>query len=75
MNSLSFQNKPSKERVLQIVTEAVEIESEFLTKALPVNLIGKEAQSSFHATSSNIISLSKSKWFFYELITITFLQV
>ena len=34
-------NKPSKERILEIVTNAVEIECEFLTEALPVRLIGK----------------------------------
>merc|ERR1712223_1065444 len=33
-------NKLSEKRVLQIVCEAVEIEIEFLTDALPVNLIG-----------------------------------
>merc|ERR1711997_162321 len=33
-------NKPDKERVTQIVQEAVEIEIEFLTDALPVKLIG-----------------------------------
>jgi ribonucleoside-diphosphate reductase subunit M2 len=33
-------NKPSKKRVLQIVTDAVTIECEFLTEALPVALIG-----------------------------------
>merc|ERR1712241_248636 len=33
-------NKPSKERILEIVKDAVEIECEFLTDALPVNLIG-----------------------------------
>jgi len=33
-------NKPSTERVLEIVTNAVEIECEFLTEALPVALIG-----------------------------------
>merc|ERR1711935_1302330 len=32
-------NKPSQERVTQIVTDAVEIECEFLTEALPVRLI------------------------------------
>mmetsp|Transcript_11008 Transcript_11008/g.28235 ORF Transcript_11008/g.28235 Transcript_11008/m.28235 type:complete len:332 (+) Transcript_11008:122-1117(+) len=35
-----LQNKPSDETVLQIITEAVEIEQEFLTDALPVDLIG-----------------------------------
>merc|ERR1712105_201001 len=33
-------NKPSQERIYEIVTEAVEIEIEFLTDALPVALIG-----------------------------------
>ncbi|XP_064486444.1 ribonucleoside-diphosphate reductase subunit M2 B-like [Ornithodoros turicata] len=33
-------HKPSKERVLDIITEAVVIEQEFLTDALPVALIG-----------------------------------
>lgn len=35
-----LKNKLSTERILQIVCEAVEIEIEFLTEALPVNLIG-----------------------------------
>merc|ERR1739846_134649 len=33
-------NKPDKERVLEIVKDAVDIECEFLTDALPVALIG-----------------------------------
>jgi ribonucleoside-diphosphate reductase subunit M2 len=33
-------HKPSEERIKEIVCEAVEIETEFLTEALPVNLIG-----------------------------------
>jgi ribonucleotide reductase beta subunit family protein with ferritin-like domain len=33
-------NKMSKERVLSIITEAVDIEIEFVTEALPVDLIG-----------------------------------
>lgn len=33
-------NKPSKETVTKIIRNAVEIEQEFLTKALPVKLIG-----------------------------------
>jgi len=33
-------NKPSKERIYEIVKDAVEIECEFLTEALPVALIG-----------------------------------
>ncbi len=37
--------KLSKERLLQIVCEAVEIEIEFLTDALPVRLIGMNCDS------------------------------
>jgi len=33
-------NKPTKENVLSIITDAVKIEQEFLTESLPVNLIG-----------------------------------
>lgn len=33
-------NKPSEERVYEIINDAVLIEQEFLTEALPVNLIG-----------------------------------
>ena len=39
-------NKPSTERIHEIVTNAVEIECEFLTEALPVRLIGKWGNSS-----------------------------
>lgn len=35
-----IKNKPSHERIKQIVTEAVAIEQEFLTEALPCKLIG-----------------------------------
>ena len=35
-----LQRKPSKERILEIVKDAVSIECEFLTEALPVALIG-----------------------------------
>merc|ERR1711964_549198 len=35
-----LKNKPSEARIKQIVKEAVEIEIEFLTEALPVRLIG-----------------------------------
>ncbi|XP_018796104.1 PREDICTED: ribonucleoside-diphosphate reductase subunit M2 [Bactrocera latifrons] len=40
---LMFQHliqKPSNERIVEIISEAVKIEQEFLTDALPVNLIG-----------------------------------
>lgn len=36
-------NKLPKERVIQIIKDAVEIEKEFVTDALPVNLIGMNA--------------------------------
>lgn len=35
-----IKSKPSRARITQIITEAVDIEKEFLTEALPVNLIG-----------------------------------
>jgi ribonucleoside-diphosphate reductase beta chain len=35
-----IENKLSKERILEIVLDAVEIEKEFITSALPVSLIG-----------------------------------
>lgn len=36
--------KPSKEEATKIITDAVEIEKEFVTDALPVNLIGMNAK-------------------------------
>ncbi|KAJ3183251.1 Ribonucleotide-diphosphate reductase (RNR), small subunit [Gaertneriomyces sp. JEL0708] len=39
-----LRNKPSQDTVLTIVTEAVAIEQEFLTDALPVGLIGMNAK-------------------------------
>jgi ribonucleoside-diphosphate reductase beta chain len=38
-------NKLSVDRVVEIIREAVEIEKEFVTDALPVNLIGMNANS------------------------------
>nr|CAG4637801.1 EOG090X06TJ [Chydorus sphaericus] len=35
-----LEKKPSKERVIEIITDAVKIEQEFLTDALPVAMIG-----------------------------------
>ena len=35
-----LKNKPSKETILKIVKEAVELEKEFITESLPCNLIG-----------------------------------
>ena len=37
-------NKVSQERITQIITEAVEIEKEFVTDSLPVSLIGMNAK-------------------------------
>lgn len=37
-------HRPSPETVARIVGEAVQIEKEFLTEALPVSLIGMNAQ-------------------------------
>lgn len=39
-----IQNKVSAERITQIITEAVEIEKEFVTESLPVSLIGMNAK-------------------------------
>ncbi|NIK74639.1 ribonucleoside-diphosphate reductase beta chain [Thermonema lapsum] len=39
-----IQNKLSKERVLEIITDAVAIEKEFITDALPVDLIGMNSR-------------------------------
>ena len=35
-------NKPSQDRIYEIVKDAVTIECEFLSEALPVTLIGKD---------------------------------
>ena len=35
-----LKNKPSEERIKEIIKDAVVIEQEFLTEALPVKLIG-----------------------------------
>jgi ribonucleoside-diphosphate reductase beta chain len=39
-----IQNKVSEERIKQIITEAVEIEKEFVSESLPVSLIGMNAE-------------------------------
>ncbi|WP_448520438.1 ribonucleoside-diphosphate reductase small subunit [Rhodoflexus sp.] len=39
-----LKNKLSEARVLEIITDAVRIEQEFITEALPVNLIGMNAK-------------------------------
>ena len=39
-----LQNKPSDEKVLKIITEAVEIEKEFITESLSCELIGMNAK-------------------------------
>lgn len=42
INGLNFatDNRPSRERVVEIISNAVKIEQEFLTDALPVDMIG-----------------------------------
>jgi len=40
-----LKNKPSKERVLTIIRDAVKIEQEFLTDALPVALLGMNCEA------------------------------
>lgn len=40
----TLNHKPSKEKVLAIITEAVSIEQEFVSVALPVSLIGMNAE-------------------------------
>ena len=40
-----LENKPSKERVREIIIEAVDLEKEFVTSALPVRLIGMNAET------------------------------
>ena len=39
-----LQNKPSKERILEIIREAVEIETEFITDSLSCKLIGMNSE-------------------------------
>jgi ribonucleoside-diphosphate reductase subunit M2 len=39
-----LENKPGKEVILNIITEAVSIEQEFLTESLPVDLIGMNSK-------------------------------
>lgn len=39
-----LRQQPSKERIIQIISDAVKIEQEFLTEALPVDLIGMNCQ-------------------------------
>jgi ribonucleoside-diphosphate reductase beta chain len=44
LHNKHVQNKVSPERITQIITEAVEIEKEFVTESLPVSLIGMNAK-------------------------------
>ena len=43
-NKLLPENQCPKETIIRIITEAVEIEKEFVTKSLPVSLIGMNAE-------------------------------
>lgn len=47
-------NKLSNERVVQIISEAVEIEKNFISEALPVELIG--INSSVHNSFSFLVN-------------------
>ena len=40
-----IENKLSRERILEIITDAVEIEQEFITKSIPVDLIGMNGKA------------------------------
>jgi ribonucleoside-diphosphate reductase beta chain len=44
LHNKHIQNKVSPERITQIISEAVEIEKEFVTESLPVSLIGMNAK-------------------------------
>jgi len=44
LHNKHVQNKVSPERITQIISEAVEIEKEFVTESLPVSLIGMNAK-------------------------------
>merc|ERR1711957_79455 len=58
--------KCSPERVLEIITGAVEIEKDFLTDALPVRLIGMNAESM--CTFIELISLEGKTNFFEKRV-------
>ncbi|KAL1451435.1 hypothetical protein WDU94_005811 [Cyamophila willieti] len=63
-------NRPSEERVRSIVTEAVLLEQEFLTEALPVNLIGMNCdlmkQYIEYVADRLLVDLGCSKTYFAE---------
>lgn len=76
------QNKLPKERILQIIIEAVEVEKEFITDALPVRLIGMNsdlmAQYIEYVADYWLVKLGVSKHYntanpfdFMELISLT----
>lgn len=71
--------KPSFERVKSIIMDAVEIEKEFLTQALPVQLIGMNctlmcnyiefvADRLFVALGFEKVCIPKSYYFVFDLI-------
>jgi ribonucleoside-diphosphate reductase subunit M2 len=55
--SLGQKRRPSTERVREIIVSAVEIEKEFLTEALPVELIGMNAHLMSQLVSRNYIDV------------------
>jgi len=62
-----IENKLSKERILEIVLDAVEIEKEFITNSLPVSLIGMNSdlmkQYIEYVTDRLLINLGQDTYF------------
>jgi ribonucleoside-diphosphate reductase beta chain len=62
-----IENKLSKERILEIVLDAVEIEKEFISESLPVSLIGMNAdlmkQYIEYVTDRLLINLGQERYF------------
>lgn len=60
-------NKPSSEKVLQIITDAVELEKEFVTSALPVNLLGMNSETMCqyieYVSDGLLVSLGQKKYY------------
>ena len=52
-------NKPSNDKIVSIITDAVDIECEFLTEALPVALIGEKIKYTgiYLSLNKSILSL------------------
>jgi ribonucleoside-diphosphate reductase subunit M2 len=65
-----LENKPERSTVIQIITESVDIEKEFITEALPVDLIGMNCdmmtQYIEYVADHLIVSLGLSKQYHVE---------